>query len=819
MLRLVLFCLLSVRRRLTTWTVCLLLASLPLAGCAPQPSTVQTSGQPAADAPATGRAEDLFVVDCLLPGQVRKLGRQLTYLTPRRPIKTSARDCEIRGGEYVAYDRSDYATALKVWLPQAQEGDQEAQTYVGEIYEKGLGVPPDYAVAAAWYRKAAEQGDSRAQINLGHLYEKGLGVEKDPVKALAWYRKASGLSAAAVTLDAGSLPWPAPGPDVQQELQTLRQEVERWRSEATALQQQLEQTQQQLDQTRQELERRQRGLETERRQLQQSRQELERRRQQLDVAATRDDAESRRLEAQLKQRVAELERQQQDMIRTQQAERRRLQQSQQELERQKQQLAVATTRDDAESRRLEAQLKQRVAELERQQQDMIRTQQAERHRLQQSQQELEGQKQQLAVAAAHDDAEIQRLEVQLKQRAAELERRQQDVTRLQQEKARLEDEANRHRVQLTKLEQQQQQVAGPTIEMIDPPVTETRGLAVINVASDIVGQQREIVGRVTSPAGLLALTVNDRQERIDDKGLFHMSIPMRGNNVPVKVVAIDKQGKRTSVEFQLRAARGPVPAVPKPEVFPNLQIGTYYALVIGNQTYQHWPSLRTPEHDATTMANTLDKKYGFKVELLLNATRFDVLQALNELRKKLTEKDNLLIYYAGHGQWEEKIQRGYWVPVDGDLDSNVNWISTVAITDILSAMSARHVLVIADSCYSGALTRSALARLEAGMSDEARRHWLRAMVAKRSRTVLSSGALEPVLDSGGGQHSVFAKAFLDVLDANSEILVGQQLYSQVAARVTYAAEALAVEQNPQYAPIRYAGHEAGDFILVPTALQ
>jgi len=48
-------------------------------------------------------SDDLLIVDCLLPGQIRKLGRQMTYLTPRRPIKTTAKDCEIRGGEYVAF--------------------------------------------------------------------------------------------------------------------------------------------------------------------------------------------------------------------------------------------------------------------------------------------------------------------------------------------------------------------------------------------------------------------------------------------------------------------------------------------------------------------------------------------------------------------------------------------------------------------------------------------------------------------------------------------------------------------------------------------
>src|SRR5437762_11778650 len=116
-------------------------------------------------------ADRLLIVDCLLPGQVRQLGTGVTYMAPRRAIKTTGSDCAIRGGEYVAYDRSNYATALKAWLPSAQTGDKVAQTYVGEIYEKGLGTAPNYAEAATWYQKAANQGYARALINLGFLYE------------------------------------------------------------------------------------------------------------------------------------------------------------------------------------------------------------------------------------------------------------------------------------------------------------------------------------------------------------------------------------------------------------------------------------------------------------------------------------------------------------------------------------------------------------------------------------------------------------------------------------------------------------------------
>ena len=95
------------------------------------------------------------------------------------------------------------------------------------------------------------------------------------------------------------------------------------------------------------------------------------------------------------------------------------------------------------------------------------------------------------------------------------------------------------------------------------------------------------------------------------------------------------------------------------------------------------------------------------------------------------------------------------------------------------------------------------------------------MTEKRSRTVLTSGDLKPVLDSGAGKHSIFAKALIDVLQENVEIIEGQRLYQQISARVAYAAAAVMtdagpVKQVPQHAPIQYAGHESGDFLFVPT---
>jgi len=206
-----------------------------LAGCA-------TNGSVDIPEEASRNADDLLIIDCLLPGQVRKLGSYSTYLTARRPIKTSASDCEIRGGEYVAFDRADYATALKIWLPVAQSGDAEAQTYVGEIFEKGLGLQSDYAMAVNWYTKAAEQDFSRAQINLGNLYEKGLGVTQDKAIALNWYRRASGMKnddlLYASTVEVNS--------EAQKELDALKDVVRAKNQQLESMQSRLARTQTQL---------------------------------------------------------------------------------------------------------------------------------------------------------------------------------------------------------------------------------------------------------------------------------------------------------------------------------------------------------------------------------------------------------------------------------------------------------------------------------------------------------------------------------------------------------------------------------------------
>ena len=249
-----------------------------------------------------------------------------------------------------------------------------------------------------------------------------------------------------------------------------------------------------------------------------------------------------------------------------------------------------------------------------------------------------------------------------------------------------------------------------------------------------------------------------------------------------------------------------VPEVAAPSAAPPPSAGKFYALVIGNNRYRAFTPLLTAVADARLVGDLLRSRYGFEVETLENASRQDIIQALSRLRRATTEADRVLVYYAGHGLRDEKTGRGYWLPVDAQTDNIANWVSSNDISDLAGAMPARHALIVADSCFSGALTRAGL-----GIALDDRSGVLQRLVAKRSRTVLTSGGLEPVLDAGAGQHSIFARAFVDALTENKEPLEAARLFIELRARVVRAAE-----QTPQYAQLHDAGHDGGDFVFVPT---
>jgi hypothetical protein len=239
-----------------------------------------------------------------------------------------------------------------------------------------------------------------------------------------------------------------------------------------------------------------------------------------------------------------------------------------------------------------------------------------------------------------------------------------------------------------------------------------------------------------------------------------------------------------------------------PPELANLDYGNYHALVIGNDMYRTLPHLGTAVGDAEAVAKELERNYHFNVRLLTNATEEDIIGALTDMRRELQWDDNLLIYYAGHGWYDQDAEQGYWLPVDASEDNQAHWISNADITNALKALKAKHILVVADSCYSGTLARSANISVR-GVD------YIERIVKKKARTVLTSGGLEPVQDAGGAGHSVFAHAFLEALDENDGVIDGQELFRRLRDPVVANAP-----QTPEYGEIRGAGHDGGDFIFV-----
>lgn len=743
-------------------TLTIAVTAVLLAACAREVSKEEMAK--ATEGFAIQDTNKLFVVDCLLPGQVRKLGSEMTYLTQRRPIRTTAADCEVRGGEYVAYDRANYASALKIWLPKAQEGDAAAQLYVGEIFEKGLGAQNDYQAAAQWYEKAAAQGNFQAQLNLGHLYEKGLGVPQNKDTAMRWYRKSAGLDEAGLqftpAVEANAI--------VNKELVELRQEVAQSRQEAEQLRAQLNSTREQALEQQESLRRAQDELEALRNKLQQQK-----------SAAPGGSSEIQALEQQLREKETQLK--------NQQAKLGTLTQTLgQERQRMKRELEAARTEKTAakpaeiKANEAENRLNEKIEAYQKQSEELTAW---------------------LTSGKAMDRSKIEERKQLLQQQARDI--------------AALKEKAER----VGPATQLAAAGNGPNIELIEPAVTVTRGIPSIQFGSG--EQSKRIVGQIETPNGLNKLLLNDKPLAVDASGRFQADVTLQGAETLLHIVATDKRNQSSDLNLRLLASENQVqdnfPSAGSGEVVRvgDIQFGKFYALIIGNNDYAAFSPLKTPISDAKSLEVLLRERYGFKTKLLINANRHAIMSALNEMNQKLTDQDNLLIYYAGHGEIDKKTQSAYWLPVDSEVGNSANWISSQSITEYLSIMPARHIMVVADSCYSGALTGSAVAKLPEGMDPAKRERWLKVMNTRKARTVLTSGGVKPVMDAGGGEHSVFANAFLKVLRGNKQVIEDYDIFRDVSNQVRVSASRAGFEQNPQYAPLQHAGHEGSPFFFVP----
>lgn len=240
--------------------------------------------------------------------------------------------------------------------------------------------------------------------------------------------------------------------------------------------------------------------------------------------------------------------------------------------------------------------------------------------------------------------------------------------------------------------------------------------------------------------------------------------------------------------------------------------GNYYAIVIGIDEYKGsvWNPLGNAVNDAKAFEELFKSKYGFKEVWTLydkDATRANILQDISNISKKLTEKDNLLIYYSGHGI--EISGEGYWVPADAKTEGIYALISNNDIKNIVSSCKSQHTLVMVDACFSGTLFKAPNSVPLENNGTETYYEKINKLV---SRQAITSGGLEPVPDSKGnickGKHSVFACYTLEALEENENpYLEAAELFSKIKFPVQRNATL------PRFGYLEGVGDEGGQFIF------
>jgi uncharacterized caspase-like protein len=241
--------------------------------------------------------------------------------------------------------------------------------------------------------------------------------------------------------------------------------------------------------------------------------------------------------------------------------------------------------------------------------------------------------------------------------------------------------------------------------------------------------------------------------------------------------------------------------------------GANHALVIGIDEYENHPNLKTAVNDADAVAKLLEEKYFFpKQNIILLKDRYATTdRIMGEFRdlvaEKVKEGDNVFIYYAGHGWFDDILESGYWVTAEA-TKSPATFLGNNTIYKFIAALDKKgvqHVLLVTDSCFSGSFTKDHRA-IETDIDDR----YFREKYGKPSRNILTSGGLEPVEDAGKEGHSIFAYYFLKTLRDNPHPYVSaKQVGVQVEELVTRNST-----QTPVSKFIHGVGDEGGQFFFI-----
>lgn len=245
------------------------------------------------------------------------------------------------------------------------------------------------------------------------------------------------------------------------------------------------------------------------------------------------------------------------------------------------------------------------------------------------------------------------------------------------------------------------------------------------------------------------------------------------------------------------------------EVPDELTFGDYYAFIIGIDKYTgKWPTLTNAVRDAKTIEQTLKSSYKFDHFKTLydgDATKANIVTELEWLMNNIKENDNVLIYYSGHGEYNQLMDKGFWVPVDAISASTLDLLSNNDLQAYLNGIKSKHTLLISDACFSGDIFRGSAIQKE--FEDTPK--YYREVNSMASRKAITSGGIEPVMDGGSDGHSIFAYWLLKTLNDNKKPFIdATEVYQSIMIPVINNSE-----QRPEFHPIKNTGDAGGQFIF------
>ncbi len=234
-----------------------------------------------------------------------------------------------------------------------------------------------------------------------------------------------------------------------------------------------------------------------------------------------------------------------------------------------------------------------------------------------------------------------------------------------------------------------------------------------------------------------------------------------------------------------------------------LKKGKNYLFAVGINDYVHCPKLKNAVKDVQDFITLMTTKYLFETDNIVTlldyqANSRNIQNTLRSLAQKVTENDNLIIYFSGHGEYDKVLKQGFWIPFEAERGAFDTYLPNSTVRIALDAIPSRHTFLIADSCFSGTLFSGRDANRD--ISDRLERD--------ASRWGLTAGRNEIVDDGKPGTNSPFAAKLLDILYKNEKTLGVAELCAKMMEIV-----AANNRQTPRGEPLQVKGHDGGQFFF------